>query len=74
MLTTAAAIETFLATLRSAQTPINTIKAYRLDLLRFARAAPEDLAAVTIAQIHETDPRGDSHHRHARSRPVHRAL
>lgn len=52
MLTTAAAIETFLATLRSAQTPINTIKAYRLDLLRFARSVPEDLAAVTIAQIH----------------------
>jgi integrase/recombinase XerD len=51
MLATAGAIETFLAALRSAQTPINTLKAYRLDLLRFARFVPDDLAAVTSAQI-----------------------
>ncbi len=51
MLATVEAIETFLAALRSAQAPTNTLKAYRLDLARFARSVPADLAAVTIEDI-----------------------
>lgn len=46
MLTVADAISDFLAALRSRQAPPNTLRAYTSDLRQFARAIPEELAAV----------------------------
>jgi integrase/recombinase XerD len=55
------AVDQYLASLRSRQAPINTIKSYAHDLQHFVHAVPTDLALITTPFI-QAFLDGDGHH------------